>query len=190
MYKSRHRRPGRRPASPPPWGENGCPLHSIEWNAATDGVWLEKGDTFQKGHTYRLYAWLQAESGDEFAVKDRVNDEPDVSGTLNGSPVGVKTAYEQDPTEIVELYHYDSAPTPEVHRCAPVPVEKVEPSCVQPGFEADYHCACGKDYQDPEGKKPVDLASGALSRPPVTLRENSGSTTVPTTTRSVPGAWR
>lgn len=135
----------------------GYTLHSIDWFDTDEERFLQQGEVFRDDRLYSASIWLSAENGYEFAVE---NNAPAVKGLLNGSPIDVYTAYEQDPHEVIEL---SVSFAPASHSCNPVLVPKVEPSCQQAGHEAYYLCECGKAYSDEKAFNLIDpKQSGVL----------------------------
>lgn len=140
----------------------GCQLYKTEpvtWYDTTAKKFLTSADTFTEGHSYDLAIWLSAKSGYKFQV-DSAN-KPKLTGTINGNlPPFVNKAYEQDPEEVVELtytFHNVKAKEPEqTHTCAPVLVERIEPTCTEAGHKAYYRCGCGMHYADAQGKTVID----------------------------------
>lgn len=89
----------------PELGSSTYGLYDIEpvtWFDKTDNRSLQPGDKFQYGHRYSLSVWLKAGEDFLFEVYD---GDPWLQGTLNGFSLKPITAYEQDPSEVVEMYY-------------------------------------------------------------------------------------
>jgi len=132
-------------------GNSGYTVHSIDWWDHDEERFLEQGEVFKDDCIYGVTIWLTAEGGSEFAVND--NNVPIVKGLINGSSVDVHKAYEQDPRQVIEL-SADFAPM--LHKCAPVLIQRIQPTCQQVGHEGYYLCECGKAYGDAEASKLID----------------------------------
>lgn len=74
----------------------------ITWYDKTAKRSLEPGDKFEYGHEYTLSVWLQANNSFLF---ETYSGDPWLLGTLNGFSLKPQRAYEQDPSEVVELYY-------------------------------------------------------------------------------------
>ncbi len=99
---------------------------------------------FQSGKKYRLSVWLKAANGYRFPLK---NGSPNVTVYVNGTPATVRTAYEQDPEEVLEAtVEY----TGHIHSLSKV--TQVNPTCLTDGKLTYYHCSCGADFEDYQGK--------------------------------------
>ena len=72
----------------------------VEWYDVTSGKYLAAGNKFTAGHTYRVIVWLECEMDTGFAVS---GGKSAVSATVNGLGATVNTAYEKDPSEIIEV---------------------------------------------------------------------------------------
>jgi len=140
-----------------------CQLYKtdpITWTDVQSGKFLTAKDTFQKGNKYTVTIWLAAKSGYKFQTDAAYN--PKVKAMINGNlPPFIYKAYEQDPEEVIELtYTFVAAEIPQqTHTCTPVLVERIEPTCTEPGHEAYYRCSCGMHYKDSQGKNEVDVSS-------------------------------
>ena len=114
------------------------------WEDKTEGRFLEPGDVFLPGHTYCFIAWLSAGEGKRFPLSD---GKPDVAGQINGVPATVAVPHEQDPEEVIQItYTFDH-----VHDLTKV--NRVYPTCTEPGKEYHYRCAgCGWTFEDAGAK--------------------------------------
>ena len=156
----------------------GCQLYKTEpvtWYDKTAKAFLSATDKFIEGHSYDLTIWLAAKSGYKFQVD--ASNKPKMTGSINGNlPPFINKAYEQDPEEVIELtYSFNNvkAKEPEqTHTCTPVLVPLVEPTCTENGHKAYYHCACGMNYEDTQGKNMVDI--GVWGKLPATGHTPSG----------------
>lgn len=143
----------------------GCELYKTEpvtWLDKTTDKFLTSSDKFQAGHSYQLCIWVSAKDGYRFQTDS--SGKPKLTGSINGNlPPYINKAYEQDPEEVVELtYDFNNVKEKEpeqVHTCAPVLVKQVEPTCTKAGHEAYYHCSCGMDYKDAQGKTAVNIST-------------------------------
>jgi len=136
------------------------PTQPIVWWDKTTGKEMDSGDTFVTGHIYQVEIWLAAnrEQGYTFRLDSR--GEPSVNVTLNSwAADSVITAYEQDPREVITVYHTFEA-CPAAHVCSPKLVAQQDPTCVLPGFKAYYECSCGLCYADAKGQKPITDMDG------------------------------
>ena len=140
-----------------------CQLYKtdpITWTDVQSGKFLTAKDTFQKGNKYTVTIWLAAKSGYKFQTDASYN--PKVKAMINGNlPPFIYKAYEQDPEEVIELtYTFVAAEAPQqTHTCTPVLVERIEPTCTEPGREAYYRCACGMHYKDAAGTQSVNIST-------------------------------
>jgi len=130
----------------------------VMWYNKTTGKFMKHGEKFVEGHHYQVTIWLAADDGYEFDVYE---GDPSLQATLNGHAPEVRKAYEQDPSEVVELF-YDFGVLVKEHICTPQYVKPVEPTCTEPGFEGYYHCKCGKSFADGREEQPVNLATWGL----------------------------
>ncbi|HAG04751.1 MAG TPA: hypothetical protein DCG28_04845 [Lachnospiraceae bacterium] len=73
---------------------------SVMW--AKDGHSMGDSEIFEAGHSYSVAIWLSADRG--YAFSTNGSYVPLVDGTLNGEEVAVNKPYEQDPSEVIELY--------------------------------------------------------------------------------------
>ena len=82
----------------------GCELYKIDpvtWTDST-GKFLKSTDKFQEGERYTVSIWVAAKSGYEFQTD--ASGKPKLTGSINGDlPPYINKAYEQDPTQVVEL---------------------------------------------------------------------------------------
>lgn len=143
----------------------GCELYKTEpvsWQDKTTEKFLTSSDKFQAGHSYQLCIWVSAKDGYRFQTDS--SGKPKLTGSINGNlPPYINKAYEQDPEKVVELtYDFNNVKEKEpeqVHTCASVLVKRVEPTCTEAGHEAYYHCSCGLDYKDAQGKTAVNIST-------------------------------
>ncbi len=76
-------------------------LYGIDWFNVTDNKFMEIGEKFVGGKTYRADVWVEAQNGYEFSA---INDNtPNVSGTINGKTAKVTKAYEYKAWAMVVL---------------------------------------------------------------------------------------
>lgn len=130
--------------------------NSEMWYDKTAGKFLSAGDTFYPNHKYSLQVWLTAGQNKRFVLS---GGNPKVVGYVNGMKATVKTAYEQDPEEIVEItIDFDH-----VHDLTKV--NRVYPTCTTPGKDLYYYCSgCGWSFEDYEAKvKITDEDWGVLA---------------------------
>ena len=154
----------------------GCTLYKtdpVTWTDVQTGEFLTANESFRENGNYRVTVWLAAKSGYRFQTNAAGN--PNIKAVINGNlPPYIYRAYEQDPEQVIELtYTFKAKAAPEeTHTCAPVLVPRVEPTCTEGGHEAYYHCACGMNYQDAQGKNAVDI--GVRGKLPATGHTPSG----------------
>lgn len=113
------------------------------WHDDTANRFMKKGDVFQPGHKYTLQVWLTAAAGKRFHT---VNGNPSVDAFVNGYLAAAVKAYEQDPEEVIEvLFKFDH-----VHDLKKV--NRVYPTCTEPGKDYYYKCDCGWSFEDSEAR--------------------------------------
>lgn len=96
---------GRTAPSGATFGGGGYGLYSLDWEDVTEDRFMYAGESFKKGHAYRVQVWIKAADGYEF--KTDKNLDPDLTGTLNGQTVAVGRAYDQSADEVVCItYHF------------------------------------------------------------------------------------
>lgn len=119
-------------------------LNQKMWYDETSDKYLESGDVFLPGHSYQAVIWVTAKAGKRFPL---ANGKPDVAGWVNGVPATVSKAHEQDPEEVIQItYTFDH-----VHDLTKV--NRVYPTCTEPGKEYHYRCAgCGWNFEDAGAK--------------------------------------
>lgn len=137
---------------------NTCFATSVEWMDKTEDRFMNPGERFVKGHTYQLVIWASAK--EDYWFKLDPNDKMLTTATINGCwPAFTYRAYEQVIGKVIDIrFDFVNVQEQPQHECGPVYVSRVEPTCTQPGHEAYFHCVCGKNYQDTQGKNPVNIA--------------------------------
>ncbi|MBQ7599231.1 MAG: S-layer homology domain-containing protein [Clostridia bacterium] len=128
----------------------GCRLfHNdpVMWYDVTSDRFLDRGEQFVLGHTYRALVWLETEGSNVFSTEKGTAS--NVTGTVNGRAVKVAAAYEQDPSKVIEV-------TVEfTHLHDPKRVNQVNPTCVTDGKLTYYSCSCGMDFEDNRAERPI-----------------------------------
>ncbi len=115
-------------------------LNQKMWYDETSDEYLETGDVFLPGHSYQAVIWVTAKAGKRFPLS---GGQPDVAGWVNGVPATVSKAHEQDPKEVIQITYSFT----HVHDLTKV--NRVYPTCTQPGKEYHYYCAgCGWRFED------------------------------------------
>lgn len=138
---------------------NSCTATYIDWEDRTEDRFMNPGEAFQKGHSYRLIIWVTAKDGYEFKLDS--SDKMLATATINQKlPAFTTRAYEQIIGKVMELtYDFNNVKEEqESHTCTPVLVPRVAPTCTKAGHEAYYKCACGMQYRDSQGKHAVDAS--------------------------------
>ena len=132
------------------------PTEPVTWQRTDlSGMpYIYANDRFLAGKQYRLVIWLKVLPGYRFPLS---GGKPDVRVLVNGRTAAVRTAYEQDPEEVLEL-SVDYAD--HVHN--PVKVNQVNPTCVKDGKLTYYHCSCGADFEDYQGKVRITDANWGI----------------------------
>lgn len=126
------------------------PATGIEWYDLTASRYLNAGESFQNGHSYRLILWLKIAGGGRFAV---LNDYPTVTAVVNGKSASVYKAYEQDPEEVIEVR------AEYTHLHSLTSVSEVKATCVSDGKKGFYHCSCGADFEDANASVKIENLS-------------------------------
>lgn len=80
---------------------NGYTIHSIDWEEIAGRGFLESGETFKEGYTYKATVWVKAANGYEFS--NAGSSTPAITGYINGSEVLVTKAYEYNAWAMVCL---------------------------------------------------------------------------------------
>lgn len=115
---------------------------AVEW-LNKSGNLLTASSRFASGNSYTVRFWVAAESGKRFAVS---GGKPAVTAEVNGRKAKVSKAYEQSPDEVIWVeYTFEH-----VHDLKKV--TQKNPTCTEPGKKLYYHCDCGADFEDYEGK--------------------------------------
>ncbi|MBQ4047645.1 MAG: S-layer homology domain-containing protein [Clostridia bacterium] len=135
------------------------PTDGMTWTE--DGYSMNPTDTFREGHRYAVSIWLQAKPGYEFATG--VTGNPSVSARFNGESIKVNRAYEQDPSDVIELFCDFGT----LHTHQMTAIARLEPTCTEDGQEAHYLCVtCGKFFADAAGSTQIDPKTwGAIPAP-------------------------
>ncbi len=80
---------------------NGYTIHSIDWEEIAGRGFLESGEMFREGYTYKATVWVKAATGYEFSYMD--SNTPAITGYINGREVSVTKAYEYNAWAMVCL---------------------------------------------------------------------------------------
>lgn len=152
---------GKLPATTCTVTPNSCTATYIDWEDITEDRFMNPGEAFQKGHSYRLIIWVTAKDGYEFKLDS--SDKMLATAMINQKlPAFTTRAYEQIIGKVMELtYDFNNVKEEqqqESHTCTPVLVPRVAPTCTKAGHEAYYKCACGMQYRDSQGKNAVDAS--------------------------------
>ncbi len=125
----------------------GCVIDSISWMDLSADLEMGKNDTFKKGRTYRVSVMVSAKENYRFGAN---------LGYVIVSTIGGEETYnrEENGGMLVE-----GEWEPGAHVCAPVKVDAVKATCTTAGKKAYYACACGKNYEDAAGAKPITALS-------------------------------
>ncbi|MBR5739494.1 MAG: hypothetical protein IKY02_05840, partial [Lachnospiraceae bacterium] len=140
---------GANPSFSPVIAMGACSLYPTEpvtWQRLdlSGQPYIYASDRFLAGKQYRLVIWLKVLPGYRYPLK---NGNPNVTVYVNGRAATVRTAYEQDPEEVLELtVDYKN------HVHDPKKVAQVNPTCVKAGKLTYYHCDCGLDFEDNLGQ--------------------------------------
>lgn len=115
----------------------------VTWYDVTAGRIVKENEVFLTNHMYRLSVWVSAKPGFNFALS---GGDPNVSASVNLKEAVAHRAYEQDPSEVIEIvYTFEH-----VHDLKKV--TQKNPTCTVPGKLTYYRCSCGAEYEDYEGK--------------------------------------
>lgn len=152
--------PGNLPATSNTATPDTCFVTYVDWMDQTEDRFMQPGERFVKGHTYRLVMWVSAKEGYEFKLDSK--EQMLATATINNRwPATTTRAYEQIIGKVMEMYFdfVNVQETEERHTCSPVYVERKEPTCTQKGQQAHYKCACGKTYADAAATQEVKLST-------------------------------
>lgn len=150
---------GDAPQYNPPVNTTGCELYLIEpvtWLDRETNEFMKPGEKFQEGHSYKVQIWVAAKDGYAFQVD--AYDNIQTKGYINGRTAKAVKAYEQDPTQVIEL-SYEYGALVEIHTCKVSLVKRVEPTCTTNGQEAYFHCECGINYADGRATQQINITN-------------------------------